>query len=57
MPACVNVTSPAVKLLGAVRAVQVLDGNSSALPSSSQISTSKSSPSASSESTITLVSV
>ena len=54
--ACVNRGRvPLMKLTGAVRAVQVLDGNSSALPSSSQISTSKASSSGSSELTCTLV--
>ena len=60
MPACVKIRSPIAKLLGAVRAVQspaAVEGNSSEVPSSSQISTSKSSPSASSELTRTKVNV
>ena len=55
-----NSRAPAAKLIGAVRAVQseaVVDGNSFAVPSSAQISTSKASLSASSERTTTLVSL
>ena len=51
----VKCTNPAVKLLGASKAVQAVVGNSFAVVSAVQISTSKSSPSVSSELTSTPV--
>ena len=55
MPVCVNSRLPAAKLPGRASSVQVEVGNSVVL-SASQISILKSSASASSETTITLVS-